>query len=664
VADKTFLITIGDRSVTGLVCRDQMVGPWQVPVGDAAVTLSDYDHTTGEAMALGERTPVALLDPAAAARLAVAEAVTNIASAGVDRLTDIKLSANWMAAAGYEGEDAALFAAVRAVGLELCPALGLTIPVGKDSLSMQTVWDGGKKKVIAPVSLIVSAFAPVADVRTSLTPELVTDEGDTDLVVVDLGQGRQRLGGSILAQVYSKLGAEPPDLDAPELLKGFFGAVAELRQSSLLLAYHDRSDGGLLATLCEMAFAGATGVTVDLGALGPEPLGVLFCEELGAVLQVHRKNTLQVLEVLARHGLSDGSQKPVHVVGSPTRDDHIEIRHEGRVVLRESRHRLRQAWSETTHALQALRDNPECAQQQSEAACDPEDRGMSPRLTFNPDEPVLDPYLTAVSERPRVAILREQGVNSQVEMAAAFDRAGFASVDVHMTDLLARRVDLSSFRGLVGCGGFSYGDVLGAGQGWAKSILYSAPGREALQEFFRREDTFALGVCNGCQMLAALKALIPGAEHFPEFVRNRSEQFEGRLSMVRVEPSPSILLRGMEGSELPIAVAHGEGRAQFATRADREAAESAGTVCQRFVDSRGQIAERYPHNPNGSGAGITGLCTPDGRVTLMMPHPERVFRTMQHSWHPKNWGEAGPWLRLFQNARLWVDGSRRPSLGS
>jgi phosphoribosylformylglycinamidine synthase len=653
VADKTFLITIGDRSVTGLVSRDQMVGPWQVPVADAAVTLGDYDGVTGEAMAIGERTPVALLDPAAAARLAVAEAITNICSARIAQLGDVKLSANWMAAAGHPGEDAALFEAVRAVGLGLCPALGITIPVGKDSLSMRTVWSGGAKRVVSPVSLVVSAFAPVIDARACLTPELRSDEGATELVLIDLGCGKNRLGGSVLAQSYSELGSEPPDVDEPGLLRALFSAVQSLGDRGLVLAYHDRSDGGLFVTLCEMAFAGHTGFSVSLDALGRDPMAALFSEELGAVVQVRASQRAEVLRLLAEHGLPAGEGKPVIVLGSVKPGERLEFLLGGQAFLAESRVAWRRVWSEMTHAMQSQRDNPVCAREEYESISDASDPGMSPRRTFEPDEPVVA-HFRSVADRPRVAILREQGVNSQVEMAAAFDRAGFASVDVHMTDVLSRRVDLGGFRGLVGCGGFSYGDVLGAGQGWAKSILLCAAGREALGEFFRRSDTFTLGVCNGCQMLSALKELIPGAEYFPSFERNRSEQFEGRLCMVRVEPSASILLTDMVGSELPIAVAHGEGRAEFESDAALQALGAHHGICLRYVDRRGRVTEHYPHNPNGSPGGITGVTTPDGRVTLMMPHPERVFRSLQLSWRPRGWGENGPWLRLFENARRWV----------
>jgi phosphoribosylformylglycinamidine synthase len=653
VADKTFLITIGDRTVTGLVSRDQMVGPWQVPVADAALTLSDYDGYAGEAMALGERTPVALIDAARAARLAVGEAVTNLASAPVERLSDIKLSANWMAAAGNPGEDAALFDAVRAVGLGLCPALGLAIPVGKDSLSMRTVWqDGGETRaVIAPLSLVITAFAPVGDVRRALTPELRRDQGPTDLWLVDLGRGQNRLGGSALAQVYSELGDTAPDLDDPALLAAFFAALGELNRAGLVLAYHDRSDGGLFVTLCEMAFAGSTGLRVRLDEVGTDPVAALFAEELGAVLQIRQADRERALALFERHGLGPLG----HLIGQPTGDDRIGFTRGEVELLAGTRSHFRRLWSETTYAMQALRDNPACAAEAYELAVDATDRGLCPEVGFDPAEttPLIARFGT-VTERPRVAILREQGVNGQVEMAAAFDRAGFASVDVHMTDLLGAEVSLDEFRGLVAPGGFSYGDVLGAGRGWALSILLHARGREALEKFFARPDTFTLGVCNGCQMLSALKELIPGGQHLPRFVRNTSEQFEARLSLVEIEPSVSILLGGMAGSRLPVAVAHGEGRAVFDREQDLEHLSASGGVALKFVDHQGRPTEHYPENPNGSPGGLTGVTTPDGRVTLMMPHPERVFRLVQHSWRPPEWQEPAPWLRLFANARAWV----------
>jgi phosphoribosylformylglycinamidine synthase len=653
VGDKSFLITIGDRTVTGLVHRDQMVGPWQVPVADAAVTLSDYLGYAGEVMALGERTPVALLSPAASARLAVAEAITNIASAPVAKLSDIKLSANWMAASGWPGEDAALYDAVHAVGMELCPSLGITIPVGKDSMSMKTVWDQGTKTVVSPLSLMITAVAPLSDVRDCLTPQLQTQVGPTELLLIDLGQGKNRLGASALAQTYSELGQGAPDLDAPELLAKFFASIQELRRRRLVLAYHDRSDGGLLVTAVEMAFAGHTGVDLDVSALGSDPIAALFSEELGAIVQVQTTRRGEVLDVLSAHGFKTGKQ--VFAIGSTRADTVFSIRQSSCSLFESTLSRLRQLWSENTYAIQALRDEPESARQQYELSTDDSDAGLHVELTFDPNECVAEPWVTStiVHERPRVAILREQGVNGQVEMAAAFHRAGFICVDVHMSDIAAGTVDLRQFRGLVACGGFSYGDVLGAGLGWAKSILLSSRAAEQFKDFFHRPDAFALGVCNGCQMMAALKDLIPGAEHFPRLLRNKSEQFEARLSLVEILPSKSILFEGMQGSHLPIAVAHGEGRMGL-DAADVLQLKASQQLCARFIDHNGIPTDHYPENPNGSPEGLTSLCNSDGRITIMMPHPERVFRAVQYSWCPENWGEAGPWMRLFDNARRWV----------
>jgi phosphoribosylformylglycinamidine synthase len=561
-----------------------------------------------------------------------------------------------MAAAGHPGEDAALYDAVCTVGMELCPELGIAIPVGKDSMSMRTVWDGGAKRAVSPVSLIVSAFAPVSDARRAFTPELATDAGETALVLIDLGRGRNRLGASVLAQVYEQLGDEPADLDDATRLSSLAKAIAALRRTNAVLAYHDRSDGGLFATICEMAFAGSTGVTVRLDDLGSDPLAALFSEELGVVLQVRRDALAGVLDLLEQHGLAAGAGNYCHVVGALRKDDRIVFEHSGREVLSDARVRYRLAWSETSHAMQALRDNPACARQEYERLREPDHRGLLARVTFDPNEAVAGPLIAragAVEERPRVAILREQGVNGQVEMAAAFTRAGFTAVDVHMSDVLSGRTSLTNFRGAVACGGFSYGDVLGAGQGWAKTILFNGRAREQFTEFFKRADTFALGVCNGCQMMSALKELIPGAQDWPRFVRNESEQFEARLSLIEIQPSPSILLRDMVGSRLPIAVAHGEGRAVFAG-SGLETCERAGLVSARYVDNSGEVTERYPENPNGSPRGITALTAAGGRVTIMMPHPERVFRTVQLSWHPPEWGEASPWFRMFANARRWV----------
>jgi phosphoribosylformylglycinamidine synthase len=651
VADKTFLVTIGDRSVTGLVARDQMVGPFQVPVADAAVTATSYDAFTGEAMAMGERAPVALLDAAASARIAVGEALTNLASAPIGRLSDVKLSANWMAAAGHPGEDARLYDAVRAVGVELCPALGIAVPVGKDSMSMRTVWEDGdeRRSVTAPLSLIVTAFAPVLDVRRSLTPELRHDVGSTALLLVDLGRGKNRLGGSALAQVHGQVGSDPPDVDDPALLRSFFEAVQELSDERLALAYHDRSDGGLFVTLVEMAFAGGSGLSIDLSAVPGDPLPVLFSEELGAVFQVRSGDVDRVNAVFARHGLGE----LVHAVGTPTRGQRIVFRKNGVTLFEEARRTLRAVWSETTHRMQSLRDDPASADEEQALRTDPEDPGLTAVVPFDPNDAGLLPSL-AKAPRPRVAILREQGVNGHVEMAAAFDRAGFEAVDVHMSDVLSGREDLSSFRGLAACGGFSYGDVLGAGEGWAKSILFNPRARDAFRRFFERPDTFTLGVCNGCQMLSNLKELIPGASHWPRFVRNRSEQFEARVCLVRVESSPSLLFSGMTGARLPIVVAHGEGRTEYDSDAQQKALERSGLVAARYVDHHGQVTEHYPENPNGSSAGVTALTTTDGRVTILMPHPERVFRVVQYSWHPRDWSGDAPWMRFFRNARAWV----------
>ena len=649
VADKRFLITIGDRTITGMVARDQMVGPWQVPVADCAVTLTDYDNVTGEAMAMGERTPLALVDAAASGRMAIGEAITNIAAAPIDKIGHIKLSANWMAAAGHPGEDARLFETVRAVGLELCPALGLSIPVGKDSMSMKTVWEtpeGEPREMTAPLSLIVSAFAPVSDARRSLTPMLRQNRGPSTLVLIDLGCGKNRLGASALAQVYSQVGNGCPDVDEPQLLRNFFQAIQSLNREGLLLAYHDRSDGGLLATLAEMAFAGRCGLQVSLDTVGESDLPALFSEELGAVVQVADADLDNVMKTLGSFGMEDH----VRLIGKPLYDDEQILFMRGdRVVLRSSRSELQRAWSETSWHMQTLRDNPECADEEYARISDPQDAGLSPYLSFDPDADIAAPFINS-GAAPKMAILREQGVNGQVEMAAAFDKAGFETVDVHMSDIISGRVSLETFKGMVACGGFSYGDVLGAGGGWARSILFNNKARDEFEAFFNREDSFSLGVCNGCQMLSGLRELIPGAEHWPGFVRNRSEQFEARLSLVEILESESLLLRGMAGSRIPIAVAHGEGRAEFASAHDMQNAQ----VSLRYIENDGAVTERYPSNPNGSPGGITGLTTADGRVTIMMPHPERVFRTVQFSWAPDGWGEASPWLRLFRNARAWV----------
>ncbi|HJW45396.1 MAG TPA: phosphoribosylformylglycinamidine synthase, partial [Lysobacter sp.] len=671
VASKQFLITIGDRSVGGLTARDQLVGPWQMPVADCAITLSGFDGYVGEAMAIGERTPLALLDAAAAARMAVGEAITNLAAAPVESLDRIKLSANWMAAAGHPGEDALLFDAVKAVGMELCPQLELSIPVGKDSLSMQAQWhnDGAVHKSVAPVSLIVSAFAPVTDVRAQLTP-LLSREEESELWLIGLGAGKQRLGGSVLAQCFPEAGAgalpafagrssdrdDPavPDLDDPQRLRAFFELIGDARTHGLLRAYHDRSDGGALATLCEMAFASHVGLDIDLDGWGEDrsddAFRTLFNEELGAVVQIATEDRAEFADLVARHGLIDCAQR----IAKPTTAAVIRVRQDGANLAEWRWEELFDAWWSVTHAMQKLRDNPESADQERAMARDFNAPGLKPKLTFDANEDIAAPYLN-LGTRPKVAILREQGVNSQVETAYAFDRAGFQAFDVHMSDLIHGRFKLDDFVGFVACGGFSYGDVLGAGRGWATSVLERASLREAFTAFFNRADTFALGVCNGCQMLSQLKDLIAGAEHFPQFLRNASEQYEGRVALLEVVESTSLFLRGMAGSRIPVAVAHGEGRASFDVTGD--AARVA--VALNYINGDGSPATSYPANPNGSANAIAGLCSDDGRVTILMPHPERTLRTANFSWAPRDWNDAqasgdSPWQRMFRNARVWV----------
>ena len=644
VASKNFLITIGDRTVGGLTVREQMVGPWQVPVADCAVTATGFEASTGEAMSMGERPLLALIHPAASARMAVGEAITNIAAARIARLSNVRLSANWMAACGQGDEDARLFDAVHAVGVELCPQLGIAIPVGKDSLSMKTVWqqDGKTQTQTAPVSLVISAFAPVADVRQSLTPQLRTDAGDTRLLLIDLGSGRNRLGGSALAQVYGQVTYGSPDLDEPDMLKRAFELVQTLNQDGRLLAYHDRSDGGLFVTLCEMAFAGHCGVDVQLQSLGAVPAAALFNEELGMVVQVRAGDA----EIALRLGYETGLR--VHDIGTPTTDGRLRFTTAGREVYSESRERLQKTWSETGYQLARLRDDPDCADEEFAATGTESDTGLSVKLSFSPTPPAI------VTARPKVAILREQGVNGHIEMAYAFDAAGFESVDVHMSDILEGRVQLQDFAGLAACGGFSYGDVLGAGQGWAKTILFNARARDEFQNFLARPDRFALGVCNGCQMFAALKDIVPGAETWPAFRRNRSQQFEARWTQVEILPSKSLFFSGMEGSRLPIAVAHGEGRAEFANRGDLSAMQNNRQIAMRFITTSGAVANRYPANPNGTPEGVTALCNADGRVTILMPHPERTIAGTTGSWWPRANGDKTPWFQMFVNARKWA----------
>lgn len=648
IASKNFLITIGDRSVTGMVHRDQMVGPWQVPVADCAVTTVSYDSTAGEAMSMGERTPLALVDAPASGRMAIAEAITNIAATRIEQLSDIKLSANWMCAAGHGDEDARLYDTVRAVGMEFCPALGITIPVGKDSMSMRTAWQQGgeNKAVTAPMSLVISAFAPVSDVRKTVTPQLVADD-DNVLLSIDLGRGQRRLAGSCLAQVCGELGSQAPDIDDPALLKGFFTAVQALLEDGRILAYHDRSDGGLLIALLEMAFAGHCGLDIALkGEAAPQ--AELFAEEAGAVIQVRGADLAAVQAVLSDHGLQDC----VAQIGKAVVGSRVEVSLNGQALLSADRLALHRRWSELSYRMQALRDNPECAEQEF-ASLKEEDPGLSVALSFDAQQDIAAPYIQR-NERPKMAVLREQGVNGQMEMAAAFDRAGFTAVDVHMSDILSGRISLEDFKGLAACGGFSYGDVLGAGEGWAKSILFNSRARDVFEGFFHRQDSFALGVCNGCQMMSNLHSLIPGAEHWPRFVRNRSEQFEARVAMVEIPQSPSILLSGMAGSRLPVAVAHGEGRAEFGSAEQLQSLTGSGNVALQYVDNLGQVSEHYPANPNGSPQGITGVSSVDGRVTIMMPHPERVFRNVTNSWAPADQGEDSGWMRMFRNARVWV----------
>jgi phosphoribosylformylglycinamidine synthase len=650
IAAKNFLITIGDRSITGQVHRDQMVGPWQIPVADCAVTTVSYDSYAGEAMAIGERTPLALIDGPASGRMAIAEALTNIAASRIEKISDIKLSANWMCAAGYAGEDEKLFDTVKAVGMDFCPALGITIPVGKDSMSMRTTWrDGDESKAItAPMSLIITAFSPVADVRKTVTPELRVDLGGNVLLLIDLGGGKQRLGGSCLAQVYQQVGNVAPDIDSPALLAGFFCSIQQLLEDEKIIAYHDRSDGGLAITLLEMAFAGHCGLDVELIAQG-KLHGALFAEEAGAVLQVRRGDVESVIEEFERQGLAGC----VHKIGRAVAGSDIAISFGGVEVLRDDRLALQRKWQQLSYRMQSLRDNPDCAQQEFESIIEA-DPGLSQSLRFDSQDNIAAPYINS-GVRPRIAILREQGVNGQMEMAAAFDRAGFSAIDVHMSDILSGRVSLQDFKGLAACGGFSYGDVLGAGEGWAKTILFNRLARDEFAGFFQRGDTFSLGVCNGCQMMSNLHSLIPGADHWPRFVRNRSEQFEARFSLVAIPESPSILLAGMAGSHLPVAVAHGEGRAEFADLNQLQGLQQSGGVALQFINNTLSATEVYPANPNGSPFGIAGASSVDGRVTIMMPHPERVFRSVQNSWVADRAVEDSGWMRLFRNARVWVD---------
>ena len=646
VAAKTFLISIADRTVTGLIARDQMVGPYQVPVADLGMTAHSFSGYAGSAMAMGERAPLALINAPASGRMAIAEAVTNIAAAHIGAIHRIKLSGNWMCACGEAGEDANLYDTVQAVGLEFCPAAGLSIPVGKDSLSMRAVWQdsqGAPHTVVAPLSLVISAFAPVPDIRRHATPDLKA-HADSRLVLLDLGRGRNRLGGSVLAQTYNQIGDQCPDI-SPEDLRRLYDAVQEMLAQDLVLAYHDRADGGLFVTLAEMGFAGRRGVHVDITELGDDPLAALYAEEIGVVIQYADDDQEAIDAILEKHDL----QGCTHVLGHPTDTPQLHLLHQGETLFSESIVSLHQTWSETTYRMQALRDNPTCAREEFDAIGDASDPGLNFHLTYQPSAPHTN------TARPRIAVLREQGVNGQVEMAAAFDRAGFAAVDVTMTDLIDGRADLADFQGLVACGGFSYGDVLGAGAGWARSVLFHARLRDMFAAFFARPNTFGLGVCNGCQMLSHLKELIPGAELWPQFLRNRSEQFEARYVSVEILENRSVLFADMASARLPIACAHGEGRVQFAQADHLDQAIANQQTCMRYVDNYGQPTERYPFNPNGSPQGLTSLTSADGRVTIMMPHPERVFRNVQLSYRPAAWsGEDGPWLKLFHNAHTFA----------
>ncbi len=626
VASKSFLITIGDRTVGGLTVRDQMVGPWQVPVADCAVTATSYGSITGEAMAIGERTPLALIDAPASGRMAIGEALTNIAAANIEQLSDIVLSANWMAATGQPHEDIALFETVQAIAMELCPAIGINIPVGKDSLSMHTQWQD--KAVTSPMSLIISAFARVTDINLSLTPQLKS--GDTALVLIDLGRGKNRLGGSALAQVYNQLGNIPPDLDNPKDLASFFLAIQTLNQQGKILAYHDRSDGGLFTTLCEMAFAGHTGLNINLDNLGIDPFTSIFNEELGAVLQIKATDFVEI-----QTWFKQNTDLNIHLIGKPNDIDTLNFYYQEALILSFERNKLYKDWSETSYQMQKLRDNPDCAEQEYTNLT--ENNGLSVRYSFTLKAP------NVTKTKPRIAILREQGINGQLEMAAAFDRAGFTCVDVHSSDILSGKTTLQDFQALVACGGFSYGDVLGAGGGWAKSILFNTRAYDEFSAFFQRPDTISLGVCNGCQMLAQLQELIPGA-NWPKFTRNLSEQFESRLTMVKIIESASVFLQGMANSCLPIVVAHGEGRVTETVTDE--------LISLQYINHDKQATEIYPANPNGSRSGVTGLTTTDGRVTIMMPHPERLFLSSQYSWLPDYWSdEHGPWMQMFWNAR-------------
>jgi len=639
VASKNFLITIGDRSVTGMVARDQFVGPWQVPVADCAISISDYVGYKGEIMSLGERTPLALCDANAAARMTIGESLTNMLGGYVENIHDISLSANWMSASGHKGEDAKLFEAVKAVGMDLCPELGLTVPVGKDSMSMKSSWteDGEDKSVTSPLSLIITAFSKTPDVRLQQTPLLDTNS-ESELLLIDLGFGQDRMGGSCLAQVYNQVGDIAPNLDDSAVFKSFFTVINQLNKDGLISAYHDRSDGGVITTLLEMAFASHCGLNITTDT----NIENLFNEELGCVIQVKSNNKQAVNNALVTAGL----EQCTHSIATINTTDTIEIIENGKTAYSQPRAKLHALWSSTSYEISKLRDNPDCAQQEFDAISQPTN-GIKTDLSFDLNQSIVTPYIKTNS-KPRIAILREQGVNGQVEMGAAFNKAEFDAIDVHMSDILSGRISLEEFKGLVACGGFSYGDVLGAGRGWASSILYNSRAKDEFETFFNREDSFTLGICNGCQMISNLTEIIPGAKNWPSFSRNVSEQFEARFSSVKIGESNSIFLKDMAGSTMPIAIAHGEGKASFN-------GNNPNNIALQYVDHSGNTTQSYPHNPNGSDLATAGVTNDSGQVTIMMPHPERVFRAVQNSHHPKDWNERSPWLRMFENARAWVD---------
>ena len=642
VANKMFLIHIGDRSVTGLISRDQLVGPWQLPVADVAVTLSSFDSLLGEAFAIGEKAPIAMIDAKASVRMALGEAITNLSAASIHHLEDVKLSANWMASAGHAGEDAALFDAVEEIGMHLCPDLGISIPVGKDSMSMKTTWldQSQEKTVVSPVSLIVSAFAPVFDARKTLTPALDRNLKNSGLIYIDLGFGKNRLGASCFNLVFNQVGDIAPTLDDTKILKAFFEMIQTLKNEDVIVAYHDRSDGGLFTTLTEMAFAGRCGLDIDLSKCGHDIKAILFNEELGAVIQVKKEHIADVLTRMNR-ALKDHA----FLIGSINQQQTIHIQYENKTVFKDIRANLQNAWSETSYKMQAMRDNPECALEEFSLISDDLDPGISPQFDFE------IPQTFAIKKmKPKIAILREQGVNGHVEMAAAFSRAGFEAHDVHMSDIIQDRKSLNDFSALVACGGFSYGDVLGAGEGWAKSILFNRKTRDAFEAFFSRPDTIALGICNGCQMMSNLKEIIPGSSLWPHFVKNKSEQFEARFVSVEILPSNSVFFTGMHGAILPIVVAHGEGYTEYEDSKQLNDVLNHQLATLRYVDNYHKGTSAYPMNPNGSPQGMTGFTSDNGRFSIMMPHPERVFRTVQNSWHPETWDELAPWYKMFANA--------------